>query len=115
MASTLAAAAVANLSNSPITILATTTAPLYTVLDPNCEYWVHHPGVNVSNVADTATVIVATADSLTMTCAEGVNKAALVSGTTIQVGPGASQLHYQSLATAPILCISKTKSDFGLH
>ena len=115
MPSTLAAAAVADLSSSQLTILATSTSPLYTVLDPNKTYWVNHTGLDVANAAATGTIIIATADSLTMTCAEGVNKCALTTGTTIAVGPGKTQLHYQALSGAPIISISASASDFGIH
>lgn len=102
------------LTDTPATIAASATET-YIELEESREYAVGHTGLNVAGTAQTDTVYLSKAGTITATMAEGLDKFALKSGWITTVGPGWKKLFFKTAANAPVMAIMPGPHAFGKY
>lgn len=95
-------------------VIVTGVVEVLLTLDPRREYTIAHDGETNGGVADSNNVYLATATGVTASSAEGANKAKLLPGRTIVVGPGVDTLALKTAAGAPTVTVVPGPDCLGM-
>jgi hypothetical protein len=86
-------------------VLVCTAGDSTITLNPQRTYTLAHDGETNAGVTDTATIYLANDATVVRTEAEGANKAKLLFGRELVVGPGITTLHFGTEAGTPTFTV----------
>lgn len=90
---------------NPAVLEATTTLQAVT-LDPQREYTVGHDGEDTAGSSSTGSVYLAVDAAVDNDASEGANKAKLINGRSLVIGPGVGVLKFRTASGSPTFTIN---------